>query len=157
MWRHISQIILLCFSNFCIWRQLNVWIKTQMLIYSGIGKASRKQLFLENASERTGHAMRADFPIYQKYISDKIFKLQGLSEENLSGLLVVYILTVTNAPLRLRKRNMSDITGLDFFPNRPCLSSLRSQSLRFKEVSVKNRDHLHHCIFSTIRECILLF
>jgi len=55
--------------------------------------------------------MRADFPIYQKYISDKIFKLQELSEENLSGLLVVYSLTVTNVPLRLRKRNSVSLTS----------------------------------------------
>ena len=55
--------------------------------------------------------MRVDVPIYQKCISDKIFKLQELSEENLSGLLVVYSLTVTNAPLRLRKCNNMSLTS----------------------------------------------
>ena len=54
-------------------------------MYSGIVKASTKQFFLENACMRMGHTMRADFLMYQKCISDKIFKLQGLSEENLLG------------------------------------------------------------------------
>lgn len=40
-------------------------------------------MFPGNTCVRTGHVMNVDFLMYLKYISDKIFELHGLSEENL--------------------------------------------------------------------------